>query len=193
MPAHDLHERFLKQLPRIEAHAKFAFRHVGCPHAREDLEAETVALAWREFLQLVERGRNPEAFVTTLALRCAQAARSGRRVAGGYRKREAMPQRGVTRRTPIRIPLGDAEYLELRYLTEALHEDTQTPVPRLVAFRIDFLAWRALLSERKRTMLDALAAGGQTCEVAEAFGVCPARVSQMRRELAAGWREFRAG
>jgi hypothetical protein len=40
--------------------------------------------------------------------------------------------------------------------------------------------------------LDALAASGKTCEVAQAFGVCPARVSQMRRELAAGWLAFRA-
>lgn len=191
MPTDELQERFLKHLPRIEAHAKFAFRHVGCPHARDDLEAETVALAWREFLRLVERGRTPESFITTLAMRCAQAARSGRRVAGGFKKREAMPQRGVMRRTPTRIPLMDAEHMEMRYLTEALRQDTRTPVPRLIAFKMDFLAWRVLLSEKKRAMLDALAAGGKTCEVAEVFGVCPARVSQMRRELADGWREFR--
>jgi DNA-directed RNA polymerase specialized sigma24 family protein len=193
MPAHDLHERFLKHLPRIEAHAKFAFRHVGCPHARDDLEAETIALAWREFLRLVERGRAPESFITTLVMRCAQAARSGRRVAGGFKKREAMPQPGTSRRALVRIPFADAENKELGWLSDALREDARTPVPRRVAFVMDFKAWRAALTAKRRAMLDALAAGGKTCEVAQAFGVCPARVSQMRRELAAGWRAFRTG
>ena len=100
----DLQERFLKKLPRIEAHAKFAFRRVGCPHAREDLEAETIALAWSTFVRLIDRGKNPDQFITTLAMRCAQAVRSGRRVAGGFRKREAMPQRGTARGAPTRIP-----------------------------------------------------------------------------------------
>src|SRR5436305_500780 len=101
MPA-DLHDRFLKHLPRIEAHARFAFRRVGCPHAREDLEAETVGLTWRAFVRLIGRGKEPEAFITTLTRRCAQAARSGRRVAGGFKKREAMPQRGTARRALTR-------------------------------------------------------------------------------------------
>jgi DNA-directed RNA polymerase specialized sigma24 family protein len=193
MPAPALHTRFLAHLPRIEAHARFAFRRVGCPHARADLEAETVALAWRDFVRLTERGKNPDQFITTLATRCSQAARSGRRVAGGFRKREAMPQRGTSRRALVRIPFADAEYKELGWLSDALREDVRTPVPSRVAFVIDFKAWRAALTKKSRRMLDALAAGGKTCEVAQKFGVCPARVSQMRRELAQGWREFRAG
>lgn len=192
MPAHELNERFLKQLPRIEAHARFAFRRIGCPHARADLEAETIALAWKHFVRLVERGKNPDTFVTTLARRCAQAARNGRRVVGGYKKREAMPQRGVARRGLTRIPLMDAENQGVGWLSDALREDVRTPVPQRVAFKLDFVAWRELLSERKRAILDALAAGGQTCEVASAFGICPARVSQLRRELADAWDEFRA-
>ena len=68
--------RFDKIVARLRE--GFAFRRVGCPHAREDLEAETVALAWKHFVALVGRGKNPETFVTILAMRCAQAARSGR-------------------------------------------------------------------------------------------------------------------
>jgi len=192
MTANELQDRFLKHLPRIEAHAKFAFRRVGCPHARADLEAEMIALAWKHFLTLVNKGKNPEAFMTTLALRCSQAAKSGRRATGGFKKRETMPQRGVARNTPTRIPLRDIEHGEVGWLSDALREDVRTPVPHRVAFKVDFCAWRASLTGKKRSILDALAAGGQTCEVAKTFGICPARVSQMRRELADGWRAFRA-
>ena len=65
------------------------------------------------------------------------------------------------------------------------------PVPRWVTFKMDFAAWRAVLTKKRRAVLDALAAGGKTCEVAQQFGVCRASVSQVRRELADGWREFR--
>jgi hypothetical protein len=49
---------------------------------REELAAETLALAWKHFLHLARRGKRPEEFVTTLAMRCSQAARAGRRLAG---------------------------------------------------------------------------------------------------------------
>jgi hypothetical protein len=147
-------------------------------------------LARAHFVALVRRGKNPDAFITTLAMRCSQAARSGRRVVSGYRKREAMPRRGTNRRTLTRIPLLDAEHRGAGGLSDALHEDVRIPVPRRVAFKLDFSMWRARLSGRNRAVLDALAAGGGTCEIAEAFGICPARVSQLRRELADGWSAF---
>src|SRR5262249_53162946 len=73
---------FLGHLPRFLAHARFAFRRVGCPHARADRVAETVALAWRHFAALARRGKRPEEFVTALALRCSQAVKAGRWLAG---------------------------------------------------------------------------------------------------------------
>src|SRR4051794_50203 len=33
-------------LPRVEAHGRVYFRHVKCPHRKEDLQAELRALAW---------------------------------------------------------------------------------------------------------------------------------------------------
>ncbi len=73
---------FLTSMPRIEQHAKYALRHIGCPDTRADLVAETLALAWKHFVALARRGKKPEAFVATLALRCSQAVRAGRRLAG---------------------------------------------------------------------------------------------------------------
>lgn len=42
-----LQHAFLAILPTIERHVRARFRHVGCPHRREDCEAEAVALAWK--------------------------------------------------------------------------------------------------------------------------------------------------
>jgi hypothetical protein len=68
---------FLAQLPRFLARARFAFRRVACPQTRADRVAEALALAWKHFVTLSQRGKRPEAFVTTLALRCTQAVKAG--------------------------------------------------------------------------------------------------------------------
>jgi hypothetical protein len=135
MPTHETQGCLLKHSPRINAHATFAFRRAKCRRARANLEAETVALAWREFSRLIERDREPEQFVTTLALRCVQAAKSGRGVAGGFRKREIMPQLGVARRALTGSTLRDAEHAEVGWLSDAIREDTRAQVPRRVAFQ----------------------------------------------------------
>ena len=61
------------------------------------------------------------------------------------------------------------------------------------AFRLDFPRWRAGFGGRDRAVLDALAAGGRTGEVAGRFGLSPARVSQLRRVFRESWRDFHRG
>src|SRR5262249_28639257 len=192
----DPQTRFLAHLPRFRAHARSAFRHVRCPDTRADLTAETLALAWRHFAALALRGRRPEAFVTTLALRCSQAVRAGRRLAGSDRSSDALsPVARVRHRFTVR-PLGDPTAVtgpvpgDGEELAEALSGNTRTPVPAQVAFRLDFPRWRSGFGPRARAVLDALAAGGRTNEVARELGLSPARVSQMRREFERGWRAF---
>ncbi|HJZ60310.1 MAG TPA: hypothetical protein VKE74_35530, partial [Gemmataceae bacterium] len=193
----DPRTRFLEHLPRFHAHARYAFRHVRCPDTRADLTAETLALAWRHFAALALRGRRPETFVTTLALRCSQAVRAGRRLAGSDRSTDALsPVARVRHGFAIR-PLGDPTPAtdpqsseDGDELAEALSGTTRTPVPAQVAFRLDFPRWRSGFGRRARAVLDALAAGGRTKEVARDLGLSPARVSQMRREFERGWRAF---
>ena len=49
---HVLHARFLSILPRIELHGCVCFRHLRCPHRREDAVQEMVALCWKWFVPL---------------------------------------------------------------------------------------------------------------------------------------------
>ncbi|MCE9567311.1 MAG: hypothetical protein K8U57_35365 [Planctomycetes bacterium] len=51
-----LHDAFLQILPKIEAHARAAFRSIRCPHDREDGVAEVIAHAWEQFTNLTQPG-----------------------------------------------------------------------------------------------------------------------------------------
>ena len=57
-----LHARFLSILRRIRLHAEISFRGVRCPDLRADKVAEAVALAWKWFRRLAERGRDAADF-----------------------------------------------------------------------------------------------------------------------------------
>ncbi|MFO0877575.1 MAG: hypothetical protein U0840_09385 [Gemmataceae bacterium] len=81
-PTTPLQHAFLVILPTIEQHARARFRHVRCPHRREDCEAEAVALAWKWCVCLAQRGKDATAFPSTLAVLAARAVSSGRRVCG---------------------------------------------------------------------------------------------------------------
>ena len=92
-----MHVSFLALLPRIETHARIAFRHLGCPQGRDDAVAETIGLAWREYLRLLERGKDPAAFVSRFADYAARAVRRGRRVCGQEAGQEVLSPRAQAR------------------------------------------------------------------------------------------------
>jgi hypothetical protein len=190
-PAADVHAAFLAHLPRIDAHAAFAVRYVRCPHERADRQAEVIALAWRSFVALTRRGKDPTAFVTTLALRCSQAVKAGRRLARADSARDVLSPVARRRHGFTITGLSRMSRLDPR-LAEALADNTKTPVPEQAAFRADFPRWRARFGRRDRAVLDALAAGGRTTEVARRFGLSAGRVSQLRRAFAESWDDFQS-
>src|SRR5262249_26223973 len=69
-------------LPRILLHAQVSFRHLKCPHKKEDAIAETVALAWAWYVRLARKGKDAARFASALASYAARAAKSGRRLCG---------------------------------------------------------------------------------------------------------------
>jgi hypothetical protein len=186
---------FLKHLPRFEAHDRIAFRRVGCPHARADRVAETVALAWRHFAALARRGKKPEQFVTTLALRCSQAVKAGRRLVGCETSQDVLSPVARVRHGVSVTRLPDHDRAHDRHplpaaLAEALADNTKSAVPEQAAFRVDFPRWRSSLRRRDRRVLDALAAGERTADAAKRFKISPGRISQLRREFEEGWEQF---
>jgi hypothetical protein len=189
-----LQAAFLAQvLPRVLTHGRCYFRHVKCPHRKEELLAEMSGLAWLWFVRLASRGKDVTGFVSALATYAARAANSGRRVCGQERSRDVLSLLAQRRHGFLVSALPEVSTLSDNPLAEALHDNTQTPPDEQCAFRIDFPAWRATHAERDRRLLDDLMLGERTLEVAGKYGLSPGRVSQLRRELHDDWEFFCAG
>jgi hypothetical protein len=148
-----LRARFLGILHRIEPHAKIYFRHVGCRQKRTDLIAETIALAWKWFVRLAEKGRDGTQFPTALASYAAKAVRSGRRVCGQERARDVMSQLAQQRHGFCVGKLPDFSTESTNPLAEALTDNTHSSVPDQVQFRCDFPAWLRTRTQRDRHLI----------------------------------------
>lgn len=185
-----LHAGFLSLLPRIETHARMAFRHLRCPHRQEDAVAETIAITWRWYVRATQRGKDVSQFVAAFAGFAARHVRSGRKLCGQKITKDVLSQQAQARRGFTVSPFPEGTSLNRSVLQEALHDNTQTPVPDQVAFRLDFPAWRRTRCQRDRRLIDALMAGERTLDVAARYGLSPGRVSQLRRELHDDWQRF---
>lgn len=184
-----LHTRFLAIVPRIQLHAQIYFRDVKCPHQREDCIAEAVALAWKWFRRLVEKGKDPSAFPSAIATFAARAVRSGRRLVGMEKPKDVLSP--VAQRRGFSVsPLPNTSSLNGNVFGEALQENTVSPIPDQVAFRLDFPSWRCSRCDRDQRLIDALILGERTLDVARKHGLSPARVSQLRHEFHDDWLAF---
>ena len=145
-----LHAAFLSILPRIETHARFSFRFWRCAQRRDDAIAEVVALCWAWFVRLVERGRDPVPLAGSLARFAVKQVRSGRKLCGKARAHDVFT--AATQRTQVYavVPLPQYSSLTGTPFEDALQDNTTTPIPDQVAFRIDWPAWLATLPWRSQ-------------------------------------------
>lgn len=194
---------FEHALPRIRLHACIAFRDVRCRQKRDDCIAEVVALSWKWWLRLRQRGKNPLAFVSAIATFAARAVRSGRRLCGQERAKdvlsflaqqfhsfrvESLPSSTATAHEHL---YGEARaQQQLDAFEERLQDNTQTPVPDQAAFRIDFPAWLSTLTARERRIIRAMARNERTKDLSTMFELSPARISQLRQEFHNDWQQF---
>src|SRR4051812_14112472 len=155
---------FLALLPRIELHGLISFRHVKCPHRKEEALQEMRALAWAWYLRLARRGKDAGKFPSAIATFAARAVRSGRRVCGQERAKEALSPLAQRRRGIVVASLPESSTLNGNAFDEALQDNRKTPVPDQVAFRFDFPAWLGTLGRRNRKIAWAMALGFRTHE-----------------------------
>jgi hypothetical protein len=181
---------FLVLLPRIERHGRICFRSLKCPHRKAEALAEVVALAWKWFVQLTRRGQDAAAFGSALATYAARAVQSGRRLCGQEKSKDVLSPLAQRRRGFTVCSLPATSSLNGTVLDEALHDNTQTPVPEQVVFRCDFPAWLRTRADRDRQLALDLMAGERTSDVSRRYGLSPARVSQLRRDFHDDWQRF---
>src|SRR4051812_28640387 len=188
--ARTLHARFLALLPRLEAHGRVYFRHLRCPDRKAEALQEMRALAWKWVRRLAERGRDPFQFPSALATFAARAVASGRRLVGQESPRDVLSPHAQRRRGIVVRSLPDGTPAGGHPLAAALRDNTRTPVPDQVQFRVDFPRWRETRNARDRRLIDRMMHGARTSDLSEALGISPARVSQLRREYHEDWQRF---
>ena len=199
----DLHAAFLALVPTIKKRARIAFAYYKCANQKAEKVAEAVALAWKWFVRLHERGKDAATFPGVFAILVARAVASGRRLAGGepltdVMSRSAQRKHGFTIKgfssddsarsqerssDPITQKTFDA-------LEERLVDNRMTPIPDQAAFRIDFPQWLKTLPFRERSMVQAMMRDERTNDLGKRFGVSPGRISQVRSKLRDEWETF---
>lgn len=199
-----LHDRFLELLPRIETHGRIYFRGRR-GEEKAELMQEMRALAWKWFVRETQNGKDPATFMFNFTRFLVLAVNAGRGVVKMQKSKDVMSPR-CQREKGFKVeslPASTATAHENLYATvrgqhehdafeERLRDNTQTPVPEQAAFRIDWPAWMRTHSDRNRRIIHDLMAGEATFDVSRKHGICPARVSQMRREFHDSWERFNA-
>jgi hypothetical protein len=153
-------------------------------------EAVALALALAWHLRLARRGRDATLFPSALATFTARAVASGRRLCGQERANDVLSPRAQRRRGFAVCTLPAVEPLSANPFSEALADNTRSPVPDQAAFRLDFPAWLGTLGARKRTIAEDMALGHRTQELAQTHRISEGRVSQLRQEFHDDWNRF---
>ena len=181
-------ERFDEMLPQIRNQASFAFRNVNS-ELQEELVAETVALAYCSFVQLMRRGRGSIVYPSPLATFAIKQVRCGRRAAARLNvndvtSKHAQKCKGIVVES---LDLYDDQEDGWR---EVLVEDKRSTPAQLASIRLDFEAWLRILPPRQRRIAAVLATGESTAATAKRFDVSSGRISQLRGELKGSWEAF---
>jgi hypothetical protein len=199
-PAGHLQARFLAILPRIERYARFHSQAIRCAVKKADFVAEAVAVCWRWFVRLAERGKDGATFVSAMASLAARHVKAGRGLCGQERGRDVLSY-AAQRRHGFRVKAlptttrrfeaaNDGGLVEQQYdlFEDRLRDNTHTPVPDQAAFRIDWPAFLATLSGRDRRLAGYLSVGHSAKAAAAKFGLSPGRVTQLRQQWCRDWR-----
>jgi hypothetical protein len=128
--------------------------------------------------------------VGALALLAARHVRSGRRLCGQEHSKDALSPLAQRRHGFATQSLPAHDGGAGNEALDALRDNAVTPPPEQAAFRIDYPAWLARLAPRAREIAQQMALSRSTKELAAGHGLSQGRVSQLRRELHADWRDF---
>ena len=186
-------EKFTATLKAVEDAARYAFRRRR-RQDREEALAEARAAAWSAWHGLIRKGKDPvEVGITGIANNAIRYVKSGRKLGNPTRGRGARDIQHPRARRALGLRVVSFEELAgppPGSWRDWLVADHRVGPAAAAAFRLDFSAWLAGLPERKRRVAELLAEGHEPGRVARIVGVSPARVSQLRTELAGSWEKF---
>ena len=171
-----LQDTFVARLPWMRSTARAAFQNLDA-EKRDEAVSNTVALAWKAWHRLNERGKaNEPGILKAICWFVIKQTRAGRRIDHAGKPRD-----------PLALRVYGKVTFEPWNLEDYIGKDT--PIPDAVSFRVDVPAFLSTLSKRHRSIALDLT-HMTTGEVAEKYGVSPGRISQIRQELKALFDQF---
>jgi hypothetical protein len=182
---------FLAVLPAVKTHAKIQFRHLPLEH-REDAIQEAIAAACQSYRLLAVQGRLHVASPATIATYAVRHVLNGRHVGGHQDAAKDPLSPRCQRRHRVRVqsltarPAGAGRDGWKRLVIA----DRKADIPALAALRVDFADWLATLNPKDQRIVNRLAAGDRTMQVADRFRLSWGRVSQLRRRYERQWLAF---
>ena len=176
---------FLLVLPAVRNHAQHAFRRLQ-RFEREEALQEVLVQVYIACVRLTAQGEQARAYPSALARFAIARYREGRRAAQPTCSRDVLSE---ARRSQPGCQVAHLSSQPEGWQT-AVADDSRTPIPDQVSFRLDFPVWLHSLSSRQRRMVRTLTLGYSTGEAARRHRVTAARVSQIRRELRDSWNRF---
>ena len=195
-----LHQQFLTLMAKIETHARIVFRAIRCPVRKEDAVQDCIALAWKWFLRLQERGRDINQFPMVFVFLVVKAVASGRRLTGMLRVKDVLSERcqrkhgfnvealPTSTRISVEVLVAKPRGQEMQdAFEERLQDNGTTPVPDQVAFRIDWPSFFTTLPTRDQRMAEFLPLGHNAKQAAEKFGLSAGRITQLRQRWCKEW------
>ena len=193
--SHQCHDDFLPLRTKVERHAKFVCRHLPAAD-RDDFVSESVASAFQSFLRLKVRGKSPERdFPRRMAHWAALVVMDGRHLSGTdvlsprAQRRHGFRVESLNVSPDERKP-GPNELGHADSIGDTLRDNTRTLPSEQAIFRIDFQNWLKTWGPKDRALIDDLAIGERTSNVASKHRISAGRVSQKRRRFRQDWERY---
>jgi DNA-directed RNA polymerase specialized sigma24 family protein len=175
--------RFEAVLPRLRLIIAKYFRSYYNQDDKDDAIAEAIALSWRRFRALIQRGTDPDNLGYSIGSRAALQVHRGTRWTVTNQKR------GRSIVDPLWPPTRRKLALRCHQLN-ARDLCRSADIPDIVAFRIDFATWRSQWSKRDLAIIDARLAGYTCLEIAQKLGVNRWNVNRRLPRYYMSWTKF---
>ena len=156
----------------------------------EELVQDTIATAAEMLQSLENAGRKIPA--RSVAFYSIQRAKSGRRAYQNGASDPLSPvfrTRNTTAIVPIDAPISSEGEGAHRAMTDFMASGIEDPAETALR-RIDWESFLGTLATRERQVLSCIADGWKNMDIARKFKVTPARITQLKREIAGRIKEF---
>lgn len=174
-PASDLQQEFLSVIaPRVTRYARLRALAARRDN-RQEIVAESMAVAWRLFLRLHEQGRGHQTLSKSFVHYSVLHALSDRHFGGKSSCRCVMSRKTQRALGTVVESINSQSVLNDRTLI-----DRKATPAELACLRIDFKEWHGALPPRQQQMVDLLMTGERPSDVAEQVGLSRARISELR-------------